>query len=93
MTERQENDLIKNVRSLKKEIIELKEMINPNISKSDVFLNSTQTAKLLGVGRTKLFEMISNGELAFATKVGSRWRFSKNAILSYLGGVTTSKKK
>lgn len=88
MTAQEEQHLIRTVNLLRKEIGVLKDMLKPHIPKEDKFLNFNQARKELGVSRTKMYSMLSNGELSFATKVGSRWRFSLNAIRAYLANTS-----
>ena len=74
--------VLKELRSLKREVIQLREMINPETQ--DEFLNFRQACKTLGVSNTKCYQMLRNGELPFATKMGKTWRFSKNGLIKYL---------
>lgn len=85
MTAREEQELLRTLRSLKKELGELRDMLKPYTPKQDEFLNTSQTIAMIGVSRRKLASMLADGELPFATKVGRTWRFSKNGIMSYLG--------
>lgn len=85
MTAQEEKYLISSISFLKREIGELKNMLQPQVPKDDKFLNFNQAMKELGVGRSKLYSMLHNGELPFATKLGCQWRFSQKAIRAYLG--------
>lgn len=84
MTTQQEQQLFSTLRSLKKEVVELKEMIKPLAPKNDEFLTLAQATKHLELSERKVRYMLANGELPFATKVGRNWRFSKNGIINYL---------
>lgn len=88
MTAKEEQHLLRTVNLLKKEIGMLKKMLQPHIPTEDKFLNFDQARRELGVGRTKMYCMLNNGELPFATKVGKRWRFSQKAIRDYLANTT-----
>ncbi|MEG1547070.1 MAG: helix-turn-helix domain-containing protein [Bacteroides sp.] len=82
MTQQEERYLITTVRSLKRELSDIKGILNP--SPNCDLLNTKQAMVKLGIGKTKIKEMLANGELPFATKVGNRWRFSEKAIANYL---------
>lgn len=84
MTTQQEQELFKTLRSLKKEIGELKDMLVPYKPKKDEFLTTKEALRILKISERKLHNMLSNDELPFATKAGHRWRFSKNGIEAYL---------
>lgn len=76
--------MLKAINSLLRDVSELKEMLNPHIPKQDKFLSAEQAMGELGIKKTKFREMLANGELPFATKVGCRWKFSRNGIMAYL---------
>lgn len=84
MTSREEQELLRSLRSLKQEVGELQDMLKPYTPKQDEFLTTNQAITLIGVSRRKLFYMLASGELPFATKVGGVWRFSKNGAMAYL---------
>lgn len=84
MTLREEKLMFKTLNSLLRDVSELKEMLNPHIPKQDKFLSTEQAMGELGIKKTKFREMLANGELPFATKVGYRWKFSRNGIMAYL---------
>lgn len=84
MTTDNEKKLIKSIKSLEKEIVELKNLVSPFVPKQDTFLNTREASELLGVSIRKLQYMIADGEITFATMVGKRYRFSKNALLKFI---------
>lgn len=84
MTAQQERQLFNTLYSLKKEVGELKDMLKPYTPKRDELLTFRQVMEELSVKKTKLYEMLANGELPFAIKVGRQWRFSRNGIIDYL---------
>lgn len=84
MTVQQEQELFRMLRSLKKEVGELREMLIPCNPVDDEFFNTKKAAEILGIGSTKMKELLKSGELPFATKLGRQWRFSKNGIINYL---------
>lgn len=78
--------LLSLVRKQSEELKELKAMMqsHPKLSQPETFLTTDQAAKQLGIGKTKMSEMLRNGELPFATKVGSRWRFPQSELERYV---------
>lgn len=84
MTTQQEQQLFNALRSLKKEVGELKEMLKPHVPKHDELLSTKAAMEAMGVGSTKMKRMLANGELPFAIKIGRNWKFSRNGITNYL---------
>ena len=86
MTEKDFKLLLKINRQLMDEVKELKELIkgSPKLNKPEKFLTSDQAAKQLGIGKTKMSEMLRSGELPFATKVGRKWRLSQSELERYI---------
>lgn len=86
MTPYEEKKLFRELRELRSQLVELKEMVSPYVPKEDKFLNTEEAAKELGWSVRKLRYKLSKGELPFATKPdGERWKYSRNAIIRYLG--------
>ena len=48
-------------------------------------LTIAEAAKVLGIGRTKAFEMARSGELPGVVKFGRTYRISKPVLLRWLG--------
>ena len=84
MDSQTEIKILRELRSLRKELSEIKSSISPKSTVIDEFLNFNQASKMLGISSIKMYQMLKNEELPFATKFGSRWRFSKNALIKYL---------
>lgn len=78
--------LLSLVRKQSEEIKELKALLlqHPKLAQPEVFLSTEQAARQLGVGKTKMAEMLRKGELPFATKVGKKWRFSQTELERYI---------
>lgn len=78
--------LLSLVREQREEIRQLKAIMmeHPKLMQPEKFLTTEQAAKQLGIGKTKMSEMLRNGELPFATKVGSRWRFPQSELERYV---------
>lgn len=74
--------ILKELRSLRREVSQLRDIISVNVK--DEYLNLNQACKAMGISSTKMYQMLSNGELPFATKLGKKWRFSKNALNRFL---------
>lgn len=85
ITEKDFKLLLREIKKQREEIQELKAMLqsHPNLSK-EIYLTFEQAAKLLGVGKTKMSELLRNGELPFATKVGKQWRLSQSELERYI---------
>jgi excisionase family DNA binding protein len=85
ITDRDFKELLRTSRELRKEVQELKQLLLPSHQRDkDEYLNFEEAKKYLKVGRTKMFELLSEGELPFATKVGNRWRFSQKELSRYV---------
>lgn len=87
MTQREEKELLNSLRILKKEIRELKEMLEKKNTPAVVesFVNTTKACKILGCSLTKLYQLLDSGELPFATKMGRQWRFPLEGLKNYIG--------
>lgn len=87
MTPYEERKLFRELKELRKQIAELKDMMTPYVPKEDKFLNTKEAAKELGISERTLRGLLGKGELTFATKVGGRYRFSRNALIRYQGNL------
>ena len=83
MTPQQESELLRTIKSMKAELKELKEMINPVAPKRDEILTFKQGAEFLKFSVSKLRKLVANGEIPY-TKKESRIRFSRNALIQWM---------
>lgn len=80
MTPQQERQLLQEIRSVRKELREIKEMIEPT-PEPDEYLNLRQACNLINVSNTKFYQMLRNQQIPCAKKFGGQWRFKKSALL------------
>ncbi len=52
-----------------------------------LLLTAEEAARTLGIGRTKVYELISTGEIA-SVKIGAARRVPAEALLSYVRSLT-----
>lgn len=86
LTEKDFKMLLSLVKKQSEEIRELKSLMlaHPKLVQPEVFLTFDQAAKQLGIGKTKMSEMLRKGELPFATKVGKKWRLPQSELERYI---------
>ena len=92
MTPYQEKELLNIVRLLKKELLfikdeyaELKERLNVYLPNSDELISSKQAKMLLGWGETKFYSELNANRIPSSVKLDGRWRFSKEALIKFIG--------
>lgn len=78
------DQILKEIRSLRREVNQLKEEMTLSIV-TDEFLSVKEACEALKISSSKLYQMLKNYELPFATRVGKHWKFSRKAIIKYLG--------
>lgn len=83
MTPAQENELIRTVRMLRKEVSELRDLVSPIAPSKDEILTVKQAADFLKFSNRKIYRLVEKNRIPFSKKE-SRIKFSKNALLVWL---------
>lgn len=76
-------EVIRLLKSMKKEIAELRELVTPLSPKKDEILYFKEAQVFLKFSRSKLRQLIRDNEIPFSKKE-SRIRFSKNALVQWM---------
>lgn len=83
MTSAQELELMRTISQIRKELRELKNLVNPLVPKRDEYLDFKEAQAFLKFSRSKMFKLMSEGTIPFA-KVENRLRFSRNALIQWM---------
>lgn len=83
MTSAQELELMKTMAQIRKELHELKNLINPLVPPKDEFLDTKGAIKLTGFSRCKIFNLMRDGAIPY-TKKENRLRFSRNELIKWM---------
>lgn len=83
MTSAQELELMRTIAQIRKEVRELKNLINPLIPPKDEYMDTRGAMKLTGFSRRKIFNLIHEGNIP-CTKVENRLRFSRNQLIQWM---------
>lgn len=78
-----EQELLNSIRSLKREIVEIKKLVTPLAPQNDEFLNVSQAIALTGFSERKIRQLVADGEIPY-TKKANRIRFSKISLTKWL---------
>lgn len=82
MTPSQENELLRTIRLLKKELTELKEVVTPIASKNK-FIDTKVACEILNCSRWTLYRKIQEGVIPF-TKKGKKLIFTEYELIKYM---------
>lgn len=83
MTPQQEKQLLQEIRSVRKEIKELKETIELSTNPEE-YLDVKEACQFLRIGSSKLYKMIREDKLPCAKRISGHWRFKKSALLKWI---------
>ena len=77
------------LKEIKSELSELRDRLDnhPKLTEPEKFLTRKQAEEYLQVSERKLFLMLSNGQLPFATKVDGKWRIPQSELERYMARI------
>lgn len=76
-------EVIRLLKSMKKEISELRELVTPLAPKKDEILDFKEAQAFLKFSRSKLRQLIKDNEIPYSKKE-NRIKFSKNALIQWI---------
>ncbi len=77
------NQLTADVSFIKTEVAKLREALGGRVNNSDEWISPVEARELLGVGRTKFFQMKSQGVFKFS-QFGRKSKISRKSLESFL---------
>ena len=83
MTPAQENELLRTIRLLKKEVSELKEIVTPVAPNKNKFIGVKEACAILNCSRWTLYRRIKDNAIP-CTKKGDRLLFSEYELIKYI---------
>lgn len=83
MTPAQENELLRTVRLLKKELTDLRDLVTPIAPNKNKFIGVKEVCAMLNCSRWTLYRNIQEGIIPY-TKKGRRLIFNEFEIIKYI---------
>lgn len=80
---RQLKMLMASVKTIQKEILELKDAVHPLLPKTDKIMSLSETVEFLGMSNSKIRKLMYAGEIPYSKK-GRRVLFSQNQLILWL---------